>query len=232
MTSKILRSPSWLGWPLWNICVTNDHGYAPFVVNTFRSFPRSWLITGFVTRLKWRVPLVEQELPTLPDHLSSPPTFGGVRVTRSLVLYVCFVDHCLSFCIYFFIWPLCCLFFDIRILITLWYRKTLLIKVLPQRSLEFSCYSIFLSYSMWHWRYFAYLWWFLLFQLIMNHANHMVSLPVFVCAVVLTIPSSVRLLLFVFMCQNFICWCCPHSWSETIQHNTYYIHGINCRSRR
>ena len=24
------------------------------------------------------------------------PVFSGVRVTRSLVLYVCFVDHCLS----------------------------------------------------------------------------------------------------------------------------------------
>jgi hypothetical protein len=55
---------------------------------------------------------VEQELLTLPDHLSSPPVFSGVRVTRSLVLYVCLVDRCLSF------WPLCCLFFfDIRILI-------------------------------------------------------------------------------------------------------------------
>ena len=26
------------------------------------------------------------------------PVFSGVRITRSLVLYVCFVDHCLSFC--------------------------------------------------------------------------------------------------------------------------------------
>jgi hypothetical protein len=26
------------------------------------------------------------------------PGFSGVRVTRSLVLYVCFVDRCLSFC--------------------------------------------------------------------------------------------------------------------------------------
>ena len=26
------------------------------------------------------------------------PVFSGVRVTRSLVLYVCFVDRCLSFC--------------------------------------------------------------------------------------------------------------------------------------
>jgi hypothetical protein len=39
-----------------------------------------------------------QELLTLPEHLSSPPVFGGVRVTRSLILYVCFVDRCLSFC--------------------------------------------------------------------------------------------------------------------------------------
>jgi hypothetical protein len=60
-----LRSPSWLGWPLWNIVVTNDHGYVPLVVNTSRSFPHSWLITGFVTRLTRRVTLMEQELLTL-----------------------------------------------------------------------------------------------------------------------------------------------------------------------
>ena len=43
--------------------------------------------------------LVEQEMLTLPEHLSSPLVFfSGVRVTRSLVLYVCFVDRCLSFC--------------------------------------------------------------------------------------------------------------------------------------
>ena len=45
-----------------------------------------------------RVPLVEQVLLTLPEHLSSLPVLVGVRVTRSLVLYVCFVDRCLSFC--------------------------------------------------------------------------------------------------------------------------------------
>ena len=57
---------------------------------------------------------MEQELPTLSVHLSSPPVFSGVRITRSLVLYVCFVDRCLSFCPF----SLCCLFFfDIRILI-------------------------------------------------------------------------------------------------------------------
>ena len=59
-------------------------------------------ITGFVTRLTRRVSLVEQELLTLPEHLSSLPVFSGVRVTRSLVLYVCFVDRCLSFCTFLF----------------------------------------------------------------------------------------------------------------------------------
>jgi hypothetical protein len=34
----------------------------------------------------------------LPERMSSPPLLSVVRVTRSLVLYVCFVDGCLSFC--------------------------------------------------------------------------------------------------------------------------------------
>ena len=49
--------------------------------------------------------LVEQELLTLPEHMSSPLVFSGVRATRSLVLCVYFVDRCLSFCSFF--WPLC-----------------------------------------------------------------------------------------------------------------------------
>jgi hypothetical protein len=78
------------------ICVTNDHGYVPLVANSSRSFPHSRLITGFVTILTRRVPLEEQKLFTLPEHMSSPPIFSGVRVARSLVLYVCFVNRCLS----------------------------------------------------------------------------------------------------------------------------------------
>jgi hypothetical protein len=39
------------------------------------------------------VPLKEQELLTLPEHISSPPVFSGVRVTRSLFLGVCFIDR-------------------------------------------------------------------------------------------------------------------------------------------
>ena len=73
ITSEILRSPPWLGWPLWNICVvTNDQEYVPLVVSTPGSFPHSWLITGFVTRLIRRVPLVQKEQFTILEHMSSP----------------------------------------------------------------------------------------------------------------------------------------------------------------
>jgi hypothetical protein len=37
----------------------------------------------------------------IPEHLSSHLHFSEVRVTRSLVLYVCFLDRCLSFCAFF-----------------------------------------------------------------------------------------------------------------------------------
>ena len=89
----------WQDWSLWNICDLNDHGYIPLVVNTSRSFPHSWLITGFLTRLILRVPLLE--LHTLPKQLNSPPVFCGVRVNQSLVLCVCFVDRCLFFWFFF-----------------------------------------------------------------------------------------------------------------------------------
>ena len=66
--------------------------------------------------------MVEQERRNLPGHLRSSPMFSrvrvdqslvfcvvlcrsllsGVRVARSLVLYICFVDRCLSFCTFSF----------------------------------------------------------------------------------------------------------------------------------
>ena len=46
--------------------------------------------------------ITEQELLILPEHLDSPPVLSGVRFTRSLVLYVGFVDRCLSFCTFSF----------------------------------------------------------------------------------------------------------------------------------
>jgi hypothetical protein len=84
-------------------------------------------IPGIVAKLTQGLPLVEQELLILPEHLISPPVFSGVRVTRSLVLCVYFVDRCFSFSPFSFghcvtcssvFWPLCYLFFfDIEILI-------------------------------------------------------------------------------------------------------------------
>ena len=83
----------------------NDHGYFPFVVMTIRSLSHSWPFTGLVTRVTRRVTLVEQEL-------SSHPVCNVVRVTRSLVL-------CVILCrlLFFFYWVLCCLFFNLQILI-------------------------------------------------------------------------------------------------------------------
>ena len=62
----------------------------------------AFCIIGFVARLTRRVSLVEQELLTLPEHLILTPVYSGVRVTRSLALYVCFVGLWLSFCTFSF----------------------------------------------------------------------------------------------------------------------------------
>ena len=68
-----------------------------------------------ITRVTRWVPLVEQELLTLPEHLRSTLVFSYIRVARSLVLCVMFCRCCLSF----FFWPLCYLsFIDLRILVT------------------------------------------------------------------------------------------------------------------
>ena len=90
------------------------HLYVPLVVSTSRSFSHSLLIPGLVTRLARWMPLVDL---ILPEHLSSPPDFSGVHGTRSLVFCVMFFRS-LFFLWSFFFWPLCCLSFDLRILIT------------------------------------------------------------------------------------------------------------------
>jgi hypothetical protein len=46
------------------------------------------------------VMFLELEMFTLPEHLSSPSIFSGVRVTRSFVSCICVVDRCLFFCIF------------------------------------------------------------------------------------------------------------------------------------
>ena len=75
-----------------------------------------YLSPDFVTRVTRRVPLVVKELPTLPEHLSPSSAFSGVRIARSLVFCAVFcrslfVPLCL------FLWPWCCLSFNLWILI-------------------------------------------------------------------------------------------------------------------
>jgi hypothetical protein len=114
----------------YGISVTNDHGYVPLVVSTSRFFPHSRFITGFVTRLTRRVPLVEQELINLPEHLSSPPVFSGVPVTRSLVVRVCIVDRCLSFCTFSFGHCVVCSSSIYEFWLPLWYLLPIVLSVL------------------------------------------------------------------------------------------------------
>ena len=58
------------------------------------------------------VSLVEQELPSFPEHLSPPLDFSGVLLLDLLFCRLLFVF------LSFFFWPLCCLFsFDLQILI-------------------------------------------------------------------------------------------------------------------
>ena len=63
---------------------------------------------------------------TLPEHLSSPPGFSVVRVTRSLVLCVYFVDRCLSFCPFSFDHCVVCSSLIYGFWLLLWYLQTLL----------------------------------------------------------------------------------------------------------
>jgi hypothetical protein len=56
------------------------------------------VIIEFVNTVILRVPLVEQELLTLMEHMSSPLVYSGVRVARSLVFCVMF---CRSLFIHF-----------------------------------------------------------------------------------------------------------------------------------
>jgi hypothetical protein len=57
---------------------------------------------------KWNISVVicDTDIPLrsimacLPENLSSPPVISAVRVTRSLILYVCFVDRVCPFVLF------------------------------------------------------------------------------------------------------------------------------------
>jgi hypothetical protein len=73
-----------------------------FVFLSLVFLPLYCLLLWFTTSNYPRVSLVEQELTYPSGAPGFTPVFNGVRVTRSLVLYVCFVDRCLSFCTFYF----------------------------------------------------------------------------------------------------------------------------------
>ena len=77
----------------------------PWICSVCRNH-NSWLITGFVTEVTRRVPHMEQELLTLPEHLSSPPVFSGVLVFSVMFCRSLFILSSFLF------WPLCCPSFD------------------------------------------------------------------------------------------------------------------------
>ena len=88
--------PQWLGWPLWNICVTNDNGYVPIVVSTPRSFSRSWLIAGFLAGVN-----PERCFPFRSAWVQPRFLAGFVLLDLRFSLW-CSIGRCLSFCLFFF----------------------------------------------------------------------------------------------------------------------------------
>lgn len=68
-------------------------------------YPNNFLLSGLDFL---HFPRVEQELLTIPSHLTSLPVFSGICVVFCQSLFVC---------LSFFAWPLCCLSLALRILI-------------------------------------------------------------------------------------------------------------------
>ena len=114
-----------------NIYVTNDDGYVLLVVFTIRSFPHSWPITEFATRVTRLLPIVEQERLALPEHLHSHPSpgFSGVPVTHSLV-----------FCVVF-LWVIVCLVVPFFLFVIVFLRVT-------ASDYPFSIFKFFFWYSL------------------------------------------------------------------------------------
>jgi hypothetical protein len=90
--SKVARHILFVSLLLQNLGLKNIHVYILYLVK--------------ITR---RESVVEHELLTVSEHLTSPRFLVGVHVVRSVIFCVVFVDNCLSFCPFSF---------DLRLLIT------------------------------------------------------------------------------------------------------------------
>ena len=75
-------------------------GHLPLVVVIIRSFPHSWRITMFVTRIALQVPHLEQELLALHEHLSSSDLLWGSCC--SILSFLCSVLYITGCPIIFF----------------------------------------------------------------------------------------------------------------------------------
>ena len=95
-----------------------DNGYS---INASCSLFTFILTLLYALSIRSTVALFENESNLLmkykAEKLMSSPVFSGVRVTGSLVLCVLFYTS-LFVLLSFFLWSLCCLSFDLRIMIT------------------------------------------------------------------------------------------------------------------
>ena len=90
-----------------NICITHNYEWVPIVVITFPFL--------CLTRVTQCAPWVMQNLLSPPECMYSPRLIVGLVLLDLWFSVNYFVDHPLSF------WPLYCLSFELRLLITLWY---------------------------------------------------------------------------------------------------------------
>ena len=75
--------------------------------------------------LLWFVVFVNRTC-ILLEPLISTPSFSGVSVTRPLVVCVCFVDRCLSFCTFYFGHCVVCYSSIYGFWLSVWYLQILL----------------------------------------------------------------------------------------------------------
>ena len=103
-------------------CVTKYHGYIPLIVNTSQIFPHSWLITGFVTRLTRRVPLVDKNC----SPSGAPEIAPGFKWCSCYSIFSITCMFCRSLFVLFSFGHIVLSVLWCTILITPWYRQTVL----------------------------------------------------------------------------------------------------------
>ena len=106
------------------------------------TLPHSWRVTGFVARVMQRMPLVKQDLPTLPEHMNSPPVFNVVRVARSLVFCVVLCGS-LSFCTLSFGHCVICSSLIYGFWFSIWYLHAFLVTLYPMIHLKIDLCTIY-----------------------------------------------------------------------------------------